>query len=141
MVRKQRIDIDPVESYESFLKTRRGAPDVVVAIPSTGRPQDVCTKTISALLQHGIQQSAIHLFVPPGKIGSETQHSDYRTALNDNDLAGVTIHLGASTLTGQYNCIAQHFSEGQYLLSMSRVLAMSAVLSPFTAMGPAANTS
>lgn len=119
MVRKRRIDIDPVETYESFLKTRRGAPDVTVAIPTIGRPQDVCTKTISTLLQHGIQPSAIHLFVPPGKIGSATQHSVYRAALNDNDLAEVTVHLGASTLTGQYNCIAQHFSEGQYLLMCS----------------------
>ena len=119
MVRKRRIDIDPDETYESFLKTRRGAPDVVVVIPSTGRPHEVCTKTIAALLQHGIQQSDIHLFVAPGKIGSATQLSVYRATLIDNELSEVMTHLGASTLTGQYNCIAQHFSEGQYLLLCS----------------------
>ena len=119
MVRQRRVDIDPDETYKSFLKTRRGAPDVVVAIPSTGRPQDVCTKTISVLLQHGIQQSDIHLFVAPGKIGSATQLSVYRATLIANELSEVMIHLGASTLTGQYNCIAQHFYEGQYLLMCS----------------------
>ena len=119
MVRRRRIDTDPDATYMSFLKTRRGAPDVVVVIPSTGRAQDVCTKTISALLQHGIQQSDIHVFVAPGNIGSVTQISVYRASLMNHNLSEVRLHLGSSTLTGQYNCIAQHFSEGQYLLMCS----------------------
>ena len=119
MVRRRRIDTNPDATYMSFLKTRRGAPDVVVVIPSTGRAQEVCTKTISALLQHGIQQSDIHVFVAPGNIGSVTQISVYRASLMNHNLSEVRLHLGSSTLTGQYNCIAQHFSEGQYLLMFS----------------------
>ena len=110
------MNVHPHETYETYLRTRAGAPEVTVAIPSAGRPNEVCTKTIATLLHHGIQQASIHVFVKPGKLGAGTQHAAYVAAFAAHGLSEVSLHKGAASLTGQYNLIAKHFSEGAYLL-------------------------
>lgn len=111
----------PSRDVMDYLEDRDGAPVPKVAIPSVGRCQEICQKTLHLLQDHGFRQQDIFVFVPNIKLEgqSETELQRYRRSCRQSGFKHVQIVKGGRQLLTQYGAIAKFFDEWQYVLVMT----------------------
>jgi hypothetical protein len=111
----------PSRDVMDYLANRDGAPFPKVAIPSVGRCQEICQKTLRLLQDHGFRQQDIFVFVPKIKLEgqSENEFQRYRRSCRQNGFKHVQIVKGGRQLLTQYGTIAKFFDEWQYVLVMT----------------------
>ena len=111
----------PKRNLMDYLQDRGGAPVPKVAIPSVGRSQEICQKTLLLLQKHGFHQQDVFVFVPNIKLEgqSETEFQRYKRSCRQNGFKRVQIVKGGRQLLTQYGTIAKFFDEWQYVLVMT----------------------
>lgn len=107
--------------YTHFLSRRHGAPRPIIVIPTSGRPDVLCEKTLKVLRTQGVPMKMVHLFIPNTHYEGDSivsMKQAYRAAMRKRSIRGVRIFHGGNDLLKQYNCITAHYKEGRYLLIM-----------------------
>ena len=83
----------------------------VIAIPTYNRPEQVSGKTLTTLLNGGINKNKIYIFV-----ANKRQEKMYEEIIPKNMYKEIVV--GKLGITNQRKFISKYFPEGQYIISM-----------------------
>jgi hypothetical protein len=83
----------------------------VIAIPTYNRPNECRDKTLTTLLNGGINKNKIYIFV-----ANKRQEKMYEEIIPKNMYGEIVV--GKLGITNQRKFISKYFPEGQYIISM-----------------------